>query len=50
MFKLHYNITKINFYLYSYNNEIYNDDKIEYLKKILFNNKRIKFNIFSYNI
>ena len=45
MFKLDYNITKINFYLYLYNNEIYNDDKIEYLKKILFNNKEIKFNI-----
>ena len=38
------------FYLYFYNNEIYNDDKMEYLKKILFNNKKIKFNIFSYNI
>ena len=50
MFKLHYNITKISFYLYLYNNEIYNDDKMEYLKKILFNNKNIKFNIFSYNI
>ena len=50
MFKLDYNITKINFYLYLYNNEIYNDEKMEYLKKILFNNKKIKFNIFSYNI
>ena len=48
MFKLDYNITKINFYLYLYNNEIYNDEKMEYLKKILFNNKKIKFNIFSY--
>ena len=48
MFKLHYNITKINFYLYLYNNEIYNDEKMEYLKKILFNNKKIKFNIFSF--
>ena len=47
MFKLDYNITKINFYLYLYNNEIYNDEKMEYLKKILFNNKKIKFNIFS---
>ena len=37
MFKLDYNITKINFYLYLYNNEIYNDEKMEYLKKILFN-------------
>ena len=50
MFKLDYNITKINFYLYLFNNEIYNDDKMEYLEKILFNNKKIKFNIFSYNI
>ena len=48
MFRLDYNITKINFYLYLYNNEIYSDEKIEYLKKILFNNKKIKFNIFSY--
>ena len=46
IFKLDYNITKINFYLYLYNNEIYNDEKMEYLKKILFNNKKIKFNIF----
>ena len=50
MFKLDYNITKINFYLYLFNNEIYNDQKMEYLKKIIFNNKKIKFNIFSYNI
>ena len=50
MFKLDYNITKINFYLYLFNNEIYNDDKTEELKKILFNDKKIKFNIFSYNI
>ena len=48
MFKLDYNITKINFYLYLYNNEIYSDEKMEYLKKILFNNKKIKFNIFSF--
>ena len=48
MFKLDYNITKINFYLYLYSNEIYNDEKMEYLKKILFNNKKIKFNIFSF--
>ena len=41
MFKLDYNITKINFYLYLFNNEIYNDDKMEYLKKILFNNKKL---------
>ena len=48
MFKLDYNITKINFYLYLLNNEIYSDEKMEYLKKILFNNKNIKFNIFSH--
>ena len=48
MFKLGYNITKLNFYLYLFNYEIYNDEKMEYLKKILFNNKKIKFNIFSY--
>ena len=48
MFRLDYNITKINFYLYLYNNEIYSDEKMEYLKKILFNNKKVKFNIFSY--
>ena len=28
IFKLDYNITKINFYLYLYNNEIYNDENI----------------------
>ena len=50
MFKLDYNVTKINFYLYLFNNEIYNDEKMEYLKNILFNNKKIKFDIFSYNI
>ena len=33
MFKLNYNVTKINFYLYLFNNEIYNDNKMEYLKK-----------------
>ena len=48
MFKLDYNITKINFYLYLYKNEIYNDEKMEYLKNILFNNKKIKFDIFSF--
>ena len=47
MFKLDYNITKINFYMYLFNYEIYNDQKMGYLKKILFNNKIIKFNIFS---
>ena len=35
MFKLDYNITKINFYMYLFNNEIYNDQKMGYLKKIL---------------
>ena len=50
MFKLDYNITKINFYLTLLNYQVYNDEKMEYLKKILFNNKKIKFNIFSYNI
>ena len=48
IFKLDYNITKINFYLYLYNKEIYNDEKMEYLKKMLFNNKKIKFNVFSF--
>ena len=50
IFKLKYNVTKINFYLYLLNNEKYNDEKMKYLKKIIFNNKKIKFNIFSYNI
>ena len=50
MFKLEYNITEINFYLHLINNEIYDNQKTEYLKKILFNNKKIKFNIFSYDI
>ena len=40
MFKLDYNITKINFYLYLFNNKIYNDDTMEYLNKIVFNNKK----------
>ena len=48
MFKLDYNITKISFYLYLFNYQIYNDKKMEYLKKILFNNKKIKFDIFSF--
>ena len=48
MFKFEYNMTKIKFYLYLFNNEIDNDEKMEYLKKILFNNKKIKFNIFSF--
>ena len=47
VFKLEYNITEIEFYLYLYDNETYNDNKMEYLKKILFNNKKIKFDIFS---
>ena len=42
-FKLDYNVTEIKFDLYLYNNE-----KMEYLKKVLFNNKKIKFNIFSH--
>ena len=33
MFKLDYNVTKITFYLYLFNNEIYSDEKMEYLKK-----------------
>ena len=48
VFKLEYNIIETKFYLYLYNNEIYDDEKMEYLKKILFNNKKIKFNIFSF--
>ena len=48
MFKLDYNITKINFHLYLCNNEIYNDEKMKYLKKIMFNNRKIKFSIFSF--
>ena len=48
VFKLEYNITEIKFYLYLYNNEIYNDEKMVSLKKILFNNRKIKFNTFSF--
>ena len=48
VFKLDYNITKINFYLYLLNYQVYDDNKMKYLKKILFNNKKIKFNIFSF--
>ena len=33
VFKLDYNIIKINFYSYLHNNEIYNDEKMENLKK-----------------
>ena len=40
MFKLDYNINKINFYLHLFNYQIYNDEKTEYFKKILFNNKK----------
>ena len=47
MFKLDYNVTKIDFYLYLLNNEKYNDNKMVYSKKIIFNDKKIKFNIFS---
>ena len=35
MFKLDYNVTKINFYLYLLNNEKYNDNKMEYLKNYI---------------
>ena len=41
MFKLDYNVTKINFYLYLFDNEIYNDNKMEYLKEILFNDEKL---------
>ena len=34
MFKLDYNVTKINFCLYLLNNEKYNDEKMKYLKKL----------------
>ena len=44
MLKLDYNVTEIKFNLYLLNN----NEKMEYLKKILFNNKKIKFNIFSH--
>ena len=46
-FKLDYNITKFSFYLYLLNEKIYNNKKLEYLKKILFNNKEIRLKIFS---
>ena len=45
MFKLDYNVTEIKFNLYLLHN---NDEKMEYLKKILIDNKKIKFNIFSH--
>ena len=41
IFKLDYNVTKINFYLYLFNNEIFNDNRMEYLIKVLFNNKKL---------
>ena len=41
MFKLDYNVTKINFCIHLFNNEIYNDNKMEYLKKILLNDKKL---------
>ena len=46
-FKLDYNITKFSFYLYLLNEKIYYNEKLEYLKKILFNDKEIRFKIFS---
>ena len=49
-FKLNFNIIKINFSLYLINNKVYDNEKFEYMRNILFNNKKIKFNIFSYNI
>ena len=51
IFKLDYNVTKINFYLYLLNNEKYNDEKMEYLKKILFIIKKLNliyFHIYKY--
>ena len=45
IFELDYDVTKIKFDLYLFNN---NNEKMEYLKKMLFNNKKIKFNIFSH--
>ena len=35
MVKLDYNITKINFYMYLFNNEIYNDQKMGFEKNII---------------
>ena len=48
MFKLDYNITKIDFYLYLYNNEIYNDEKMEYLKKYCLIIKKLNLIYFFY--
>ena len=47
MFKLDYNITKINFYLYLSNNEKHNVEKMEYLKKIVLIKK---FNLIYFHI
>ena len=41
MFKLEYNINEIKFHLYLYNNETYNGEKMEYLKKVSFNNRKL---------
>ena len=46
-FKLDYNITKFNFYLYLINEKNYYNKKLEYLKKISFNKKEIIFKILS---
>ena len=43
VFKLDYNITKINFYLYLFNNEIYNDEKWNIWKRYYLISK--KFNL-----
>ena len=43
-FELDYNITKITFYLCSLNEKICYDEKLKYLKKVLSNNKEIRFN------
>ena len=43
MFKLEYNITEINFYLYLFNYQIYNDEKMEHLKKYCLITKKLNF-------
>ena len=48
MFKLDYNITKIKSYLYLYYNEIYNDEKMEYLKKYYSTIKKLNLIYFFY--
>ena len=50
MFKLDYNVTKINFYLYLFNKEIYNDQKMEYLKKYYLIIRRLNFIYFTYEL